>query len=560
MILKKASAIEDLSSARNYIRKVIRFLFIATGIINILIFFTSIYSYYIIEKIFKTKDLYVAIAPTVSIAMVYMISYAITAKRLAILIKLSKFFDYMFFEYILRLGIVTNARVSSLVAGKKIIQDFNTVKNFISSRSNIIYFLEMPWSLILVVVLFFVFPANAIICLLAIAVLLLIAIYQYKSHVSFQDEIIKLNDFVINQDLFDKVFENYSTIKAMDLYSNIASKAIYNDKKNYEKILPFELHHNSITHISKLIKSLFQVGLFLNAALGYISGHLTIGAFIFVTLIVNRTLWPFENISIYSIMRARICFKKMIAAISEIENIAKINIGHVASKNVMNMFNVSYSYPNSNSFAIRNIAFQVSKAEIAVVIGGDSSGKSTLLKVAANLLSPSSGHISFNNPDNITSQFIGYCSEDVKFLSGTIRDNISSFDQSVCLDQIIDAAKLVFVHDKITAMPQGYNSRLSDGQYSASFRKRIGLCSAIVRKPKLLILDDPFATFDSNNNMKFAKFLLDLKATGTAILLTTNNREIFEIADKAILLKNGEIMFISSPKDMIAELAKLTEE
>jgi len=196
--------------------------------------------------------------------------------------------------------------------------------------------------------------------------------------------------------------------------------------------------------------------------------------------------------------------------------------------------NISKIYTTKN--VLRNISLTINQKQIFAILGGNGTGKSTLLRIIAGIERPSSGKIYYPNKKIK----IGYVPErfpkDIRFtpreyllymgkMNGTSNDSLTKI-----IDDLLHRFQL-----------DGLDSQrimeLSKGNI-----QKVGLIQAILQKPNLLILDEPLSGLDSESQDELVKIIGELKQQGTTILLTYHESNVFEsIVENTFYLDNGNI-------------------
>jgi ABC-type protease/lipase transport system fused ATPase/permease subunit len=225
---------------------------------------------------------------------------------------------------------------------------------------------------------------------------------------------------------------------------------------------------------------------------------------------------------------------------------------------------VGYRYPYQPNRVFRRVSFELEPGEMMLVTGGAGTGKTTISRLATGLLAPRSGLVRFGEypvsrlPAKLRAELIGYLPQHIELFSGTIRDNISRLEDAP-FDQVVDLAKLVGVHDVIARLPAGYDTPVGpdvECPLSGSARKRIALARALFGRPRLLVLDEPWANLDRPTQRKVGATLRALKDEGTSILVTqaVNSNRLARLADRFMSLdENGAE--ITSPERPAAKQA-----
>lgn len=221
----------------------------------------------------------------------------------------------------------------------------------------------------------------------------------------------------------------------------------------------------------------------------------------------------------------------------------------------LKIINVSFKYPNSAQFALRNVNISITKGEKVGVIGETGAGKSTFVNILLGLLPYSSGEISIN--DNLVpygnliadwNQMTSYVPQDIYLTDGSFYENIAVGKQSsdISNDLVISSAKKASIHDFILSLPQGYDSlvgergvRLSGGQ-----RQRLGLARALYRNASIIVLDEATSSLDTNTEYSVMKAIENLNNDITIIIIA-HRLSTLKNCDKVVEVKNGQVISVA---------------
>ena len=220
----------------------------------------------------------------------------------------------------------------------------------------------------------------------------------------------------------------------------------------------------------------------------------------------------------------------------------------------LNKLNFSFS----DNKIIEDISFKIEAGEILGVVGNLGSGKSTLLKSIIGYHLPEIGMVKIgsfdinNIPSDILRNEIGYCPQNVQLFSGTIYENIASGIEVATEDDVFNAANLALSHEFIAALPGGYNyvlrengSNLSGGQ-----RQAISLARALIKKPKVLVLDEPTSSMDTDTELKVMENLYNLEQKPT-IIISSHKLGILTKAQKIAVILNGKLAAFGPTNEII---------
>ncbi|MBN1423388.1 ABC transporter ATP-binding protein [Candidatus Fermentibacteria bacterium] len=279
-----------------------------------------------------------------------------------------------------------------------------------------------------------------------------------------------------------------------------------------------------------------------------VRGDLSIGGLYAIYLYLERLMQPLTELpGLPAVARQAFVSMDRITDIDEFPS-RQVPAGRaeVPRMSALQFSDVSFSYAESDPL-LKDLSFQVRAGERVVLVGEVGSGKTTVLKLAAGVLSPTSGWIALNgiglddlNLDQYRSG-IGYVPQEGALFSDTIRDNVlvgrEIDDQSVLA--VLDRAQIGF---DVRAMEQGLGTRLGHRGtlVSGGQRQRLAIARALVGGPQLLLLDDCTASLDAETERRFWEGMARGPG-GAAMLLVSHRVATVEQADWVLFIKDGRI-------------------
>jgi len=215
-------------------------------------------------------------------------------------------------------------------------------------------------------------------------------------------------------------------------------------------------------------------------------------------------------------------------------------------------------YQINESKILQNINLSVNDGEKFAVVGPLGCGKSSLLRSIIGYHQPPTGSVFIGDYDlvNIPSSqlrtTIGYCPQQIQLFSGTIYENIAAGYDDATEDDIVAAAKAVGAHDFIATLPKAYFYEISEQglNLSGGQRQSIALARALIRKPKILVLDEPTSSMDTESEMKVIDHIFNLDYKPTIIIATHNANHLIKVDTVAIMM-NGKINRVAPRHEVI---------
>ena len=218
--------------------------------------------------------------------------------------------------------------------------------------------------------------------------------------------------------------------------------------------------------------------------------------------------------------------------------------------------------PGSRQMTVNGATFQLSAGDACAVIGPSGAGKSSLGRALIGAWRPARGTIRFDgasldqwDPEHF-GEWVGYLPQSVELLDGTIAQNIARFDPDATSEGVLAAAKAAAVHDLITSLPQGYETRVgTDGEaLSGGQRQRIGLARALYGDPFFILLDEPNSNLDGEGEAALAAAIASVRKRGGILVVISHRADILGRVSHIMLLRGGRMEAFGPAAEIMARL------
>jgi ATP-binding cassette subfamily B multidrug efflux pump len=331
-----------------------------------------------------------------------------------------------------------------------------------------------------------------------------------------------------------------------------------------ESVRKFELENEEYKHQSlrlTRVQSLFFPVMFgliglstiltvYEGSVEVINGSLTFGNIAEFIIYVNLLTWPVASLGWTSslVQRAEVSQRRINEFLNtKTDLISEKNLTHSISGTI-EFRGVSFTYPDTGIRALRNVSFQLRAGESIAIIGATGSGKSTIANLVSRLYDVTDGEIQIDgipireyDLTCLRSQ-IGYVPQDVFLFSDTIYNNIAFGLLGAEEGKVMQAARDADVYQNIIDFPNGFNTRVGERgiTLSGGQKQRVSIARAIVREPKILMLDDALSAVDTKTENTILNSMKNIMQGRTTIIIS-HRVSSAKLANKIIVLSDGVV-------------------
>jgi len=219
---------------------------------------------------------------------------------------------------------------------------------------------------------------------------------------------------------------------------------------------------------------------------------------------------------------------------------------------------VNFRYEDGDSDALKHIDFHIYPGESIAVVGATGSAKTTLVQLIPRLYDVTSGEILIDGHNvkdyqlDILHHGVGMVLQKNVLFSGTIAENLRWGKEDATMEEIEEAAKAADAHDFVMGFTDGYETMLERGgaNLSGGQKQRLCIARALLRKPKVLILDDSTSAVDTNTEQRIRASLNNLLEE-TTVFTITQRLHTMQSSDRVLILDDGEVVALGAPAELM---------
>ncbi len=290
------------------------------------------------------------------------------------------------------------------------------------------------------------------------------------------------------------------------------------------------------------------------------AGRLTAGNIAEFVIYVNMLTWPVTSVGwVASIIQQAAASQTRINAIFDAQPDFDASAGLALTFDGHVVFDkVSFGYPGHENLALRNISFELKPGQTLGVVGRTGSGKSTLAHLLARLYDPQSGKVLMGGKDlkllnakHLRSQ-LGFVPQDVFLFSDTIYNNIAFGNKDASADDIAIAAQKAALEKTLEQLPDGIHTLLGERgvTLSGGQKQRVSIARAILRKPKMYIIDDCLSALDAKTEREILENLLQITREVSTVIISHRISSVAQ-ADLILVLEQGELVEQGTHEELI---------
>lgn len=448
------------------------------------------------------------------------------------------------------------------------LNDFKQIRDFLSSPA-LLAMMEAPVSLVFLVLLFLISPVLGWSSVVFSVVLTIVGWFNEKST---KPPLMEANRSAIAaQQYADSSLRNAQVIESMGMLRNIHARWMAKQREFLNLQAKASESAGGYQALSKMLQNILSSMLL---GLGcWLLLHESLNGgdamMIIASVLGGRVLAPLVQVVAQwqTVVNVRDAWSRLDMLLSAVPA-RKPGMALPPPRGLLQVEPLVAGAPGAQgSTILRGVTFALNPGEVLAVVGPSASGKTTLARLLTGLWPAAAGKVRLDGADVFAwnkaelGPHVGYLPQGVELFEGTVAENIARFGE-VDRAKVEAAAKAVGLHELIMGLPLGYDNPVGrDGaMLSGGQRQRVALARAIYGNPVFVVLDEPNSSLDEEGDAALARAIATMKAQGTTFVVMTHRTSVLAVADKMLVLRDGQAQAFGPRDEVLAALQKAAQQ
>jgi ATP-binding cassette subfamily C protein LapB len=429
------------------------------------------------------------------------------------------------------------------------LKEFEHIREFFASAT-LVSLIDVPFAVIFLLAIGFIGGWMVVPVLIGIVVLLLTTFYLQP-----RMKALAKHSFEDGQSKHSVLVESLTGLETLKLlgaggYMRRRFRSVLERQADISEQTKDHTHFSG--NVAQTVQQLVQIAVVAAGAWLVKDGLFGYGAIIACTILSGKALGPIAQLSqlLVRLNQIRVSYdalnELMAQPVEHPKHHSFLPRGRLRGK--IEFKNVSFTYPGQQILSLDDVSFSIEAGERVAILGHVGSGKTTISRLISGLYAAGEGTIRIDGVDirqiapAELRENLGIVLQDVWLMSSTIEQNISLGAVELTAEQILEAGKIAGVSEFADRHPDGYKLVLKERGESLSGgqRQAISLARSLVRKPPILLLDEPTSSMDARSEQAFIQRFRQTELPGTLIIIT-HRTSLLAMVDRVIILEQGKI-------------------
>jgi ATP-binding cassette subfamily C protein LapB len=440
------------------------------------------------------------------------------------------------------------------------LRDFESIRNFFTA-STIATLVDIPFSIIFLSVVAYIGGPLVAIPMITIALLM---VYSFMIIKPLRESI--ESTFEASAQKHSHLIESLNNIQTIKtLGASHHSQWVWEESTGEiaAKSMRARMLSGSVHVVTHLVMQINTVGLIYYGVYQITDLELSLGGLIAVVMLSSRAVAPMGQIAslITNFQQTQTAYQALNALMAQpVERPEdKQFVRRPSFDGRIQLKSVNFTYPEMEKATLTDVSLDIKPGEHVGIIGKVGSGKTSITKLIMGLYRPNEGTILIDDIDSNQidpadlRHSIGYLSQDISLMSGSIRDNIVFKDPHIDDERLIEVSAISGVSQFVNKLPRGFDTPVGEqgAWLSGGQRQSIALGRALLLDEPILILDEPTNSMDNTTEAIIRKNLFNYTRDKTLILVT-HKAPMLDLVERLVVIDDGRIV-MSGPKEKVLE-------
>ena len=452
----------------------------------------------------------------------------------------------------------TGALVSSLNA-------FESIRGMLNSIT-IVALVDIPFALVLLAIVFVISPYLAGTILLGGIVVIGYGFYIQKVMRDLSQDSLSISSR--KNGLMTEAVAEFDDVRFFGAQNHIQyhweKQSVFLAKVNAK----LRLLGSSVSNLAAWIQQGVGVVIIITGVYLIVDGEITQGSLIASYLLSSRIMGPLAATAslISQFHHAQTALDALNGLMAKEEE-APANrswTDHSQIQGALQLQDVRFSYPEQTAGLLQGLNISIAAGEHVAILGRNGCGKTSLNRLLMKAYRPTGGLITLDSIDlqqyepNTLRSNIGYVPQDYQLFSGTLKENLTVFDNTIDEDAVWAVVKACGLLPFVNSHPDGLNMPVGErgALLSGGKRQSVALGRALLKNPAIFILDEPTSAMDANQEL-LAKKLLLARCANKTLILNTHRTTMLDLVDRIIVLEGGKVVADGPKQEVLTKLATL---
>ena len=551
-------------STLGFSKKVYLDCILASILINLFVLATPLFTMNVYDRVIPNNAQETLMVFTIGVIIVFLLDASLKFIRTYFLEIASKKSDIIMssiiFEKVLDLQMYAHPKSVGSFANN--LKSFDSIRSFLTNAT-LSVLIDFPFAILFLIVIFYI---SGILVLVPIIIILIIVIYALIVKKPLQTSIENTYEASAKKNgILIEALQNIETIKAQGMAGNIQFDWEESTGEIADKSLKSRLLSSSIPTVTGLLVGLNTVLVIVFGVYLIQNFELTMGGLIATMILSGRAISPMGQIAglITNYEDAKTSFNMLDEIVNKpLERpTAREFVKRPSLKGNIEFKNVSFKYPDSEAYALKNVSFSITEGEKVAFIGRIGSGKSTIAKLILKLYEPLEGSILIDgidisqiDPADLRKK-LSYVPQDIHLFRNTIKSNILGTYKFVDDQWMIECSKMSGTDEFVKLHPMGYDMPIGErgAGLSGGQRQSVGIARALINDSNIWLFDEPTNAMDQTSENSILNSLNE-KLEEKTLLLVTQKMNLLALASRVIVMDKGAKVLDGKKEDVIKKL------